>query len=40
MPRAKPRQSVSTATPERLLDQAVGEQPALEARLSMMNRAQ
>src|SRR5712692_8387665 len=40
MPRAKPRQSASTAPPARLLYQAVGEQPTLEARLSVLNRAQ
>src|SRR2546421_3554416 len=40
MPRAKPRQSASTAPPERLLDQAVAGQPPLEARLSVLNRAQ
>src|SRR5438105_9143569 len=40
MPRAKPRQSVSTAPPERLPEQVVEEQPPLEARLSVLNRAQ
>jgi hypothetical protein len=40
MPRAKPRQSGSTAPPERLPDQVVEEQPTLEARLSVLNRAQ
>src|SRR5947209_2581201 len=40
MPRAKPRQSVSTAPPERLPEQVVEEQPTLEARLSVLNRAQ
>jgi hypothetical protein len=40
MPRAKPRQSVSTAPRERLPDQLVEKQPTLEARLSSMDRAQ
>src|SRR5437764_1425820 len=40
MPRAKPRQLVSTAPPERLPEQVVEEQLPLEARLSVLNRAQ
>ena len=40
MPRAKPRQSLSTTSPELLPDQVVEEQPTLAARLSVLNRAQ
>jgi uncharacterized Zn finger protein len=40
MPRAKPRQSISAASPELLPDQVVEGRPTLEARLSVLNRAQ
>ena len=40
MPRAKPRQSGSTAPTDLLPDQIVEERPTLEARLSGLNRAQ
>jgi uncharacterized Zn finger protein len=40
MPRAKPRQSGSTAPTEFLPDQVVDERQTLEARLSALNRAQ
>ncbi len=40
MPRAKPRQSVSTTSSELLSDQVVEGEPTLAARLSVLNRAQ
>ncbi len=40
MPRAKPRQSLSTTSPELLPDQVVEGQPTLATRLSVLNRAQ
>jgi uncharacterized Zn finger protein len=40
MQRAKSRQSVSTASPELLPDKGVEGRPTLEARLSVLNRAQ
>ena len=40
MARTKPRQSVATPPPERLPDQVLGEQPTLEARLSLLDRGQ
>src|ERR1700704_3107353 len=40
MPRAKPHQSMSPASPELLPDQVVEGRPSLEARLSVLNRAQ
>src|SRR2546426_807868 len=40
MPRAKPRQSVSTAPPELLPDQVVAGRPTLAARLSLLDRGQ
>jgi uncharacterized Zn finger protein len=40
MPRARPPQSVSTASPELLPEQVIEERSTLEARLSVLNRAQ
>jgi uncharacterized Zn finger protein len=40
MPRARPRQAVSTTPPELLPDQVVEGRPTLEARLSLLDRGQ